>query len=53
MLVQVHDELVFDVPNNEVEVVIPVIRDVMENIYKMDVPLKVDIEYGKDWYEAK
>ncbi len=53
MLVQVHDELVFDVPNNEVEIVIPVIRDVMENIYKLDVPLKVDIEYGKDWYEAK
>ncbi len=53
MLVQVHDELVFDVPNNEVEIVIPVIRDVMENIYEMSVPLKVDIEYGKDWYEAK
>jgi DNA polymerase-1 len=53
MLVQVHDELVFDVPNNEVEIVIPVIRETMENIYKMDVPLKVDIEYGKDWYEAK
>ena len=53
MLVQVHDELVFDVPNNEVEIVVPLIRDVMENIYKMDVPLKVDIEYGKDWYEAK
>ena len=53
MLVQVHDELVFDVPNNEVEIVIPVIRDVMENIYKLNVPLKVDIEYGKDWYEAK
>ena len=53
MLVQVHDELVFDVPNNEVEIVIPIIRDTMENIYKMDVPLKVDIEYGKDWYEAK
>ena len=53
MLVQVHDELVFDVPNNEVEIVIPIIRDTMENIYKISVPLKVDIEYGKDWYEAK
>ena len=53
ILVQVHDELVFDVPNNEVEIVIPIIRDTMENIYKMSVPLKVDIEYGKDWYEAK
>ena len=53
ILVQVHDELVFDVPNNEVEIVIPIIKDTMENIYKMNVPLKVDIEYGKDWYEAK
>ena len=53
MLVQVHDELVFDVPNNEVEIVIPIIRDTMENIYKLSVPLKVDIEYGKTWYEAK
>ena len=53
MLVQVHDELVFDVPNNEVEIVVPLIRDTMENIYKLSVPLKVDIEYGKDWYEAK
>ena len=53
MLVQVHDELVFDVPNSEVEIVIPIIKDIMENIYQMSVPLKVDIEYGKNWYEAK
>ena len=53
MLVQVHDELVFDVPNNEVEIVIPIIRETMENIYKLSLPLKVDIEYGKTWYEAK
>ena len=53
ILVQVHDELVFDVPKNEVEEVIPVIRDIMENVYKLSVPLKVDIEYGNTWYEAK
>lgn len=53
MLVQVHDELVFDVPNNEVEEASHLIKDVMENIYKLSVPLKVDIEYGKTWYEAK
>ncbi len=53
MLVQVHDELVFDVPENEVEIMKTLIRDVMENIYKLDVPLKVDIEYGRTWYEAK
>jgi len=53
MLVQVHDELVFDVPNNEVEIMSNLIRDVMENIYRLSVPLKVDIEYGRTWYEAK
>ena len=53
MLVQVHDELVFDVPENEAEIMKNLIRDVMENIYKLDVPLKVDIEYGRTWYEAK
>ena len=53
MLVQVHDELVFDVPKNEVEIVSKMIKDVMENIYHLSVPLKVDIEYGNTWYEAK
>ena len=53
MLVQVHDELVFDVPNNEVEFMKDLIKDVMENVYKLSVPLKVDIEYGRTWYEAK
>ena len=53
ILVQVHDELVFEVENDEVEEMTNIIRDIMENIYKMQVPLKVDIEYGKTWYEAK
>ena len=53
MLVQVHDELVFTVPNNEVEIMGKLIRNIMENIYHLVVPLKVDIEYGKTWYEAK
>jgi DNA polymerase-1 len=53
MLVQVHDELVFEVPDNEVEELSKLVRDVMENIYELSVPLKVDIEYGKTWYEAK
>ncbi len=53
MLVQVHDELVFEVANDEVEEMTNIIRDIMENIYPLNVPLKVDIEYGKTWYEAK
>ena len=53
MLLQVHDELIFDVPEDELEEVKEIVRDTMENIYKLDVPLKVEINYGKDWYEAK
>ena len=53
MLLQVHDELIFDVPENELEEVKELVRDTMENIYKFDVPLKVEINYGKDWYDAK
>ena len=53
MIIQVHDELVFDVPKCEVEEFIPILREVMENIYPLQVPLKVDIEYGNTWYEAK
>ena len=53
MLLQVHDELIFDVPENELDDIKELVRDTMENIYKLSVPLKVSIEYGKDWYEAK
>ena len=53
MLLQVHDELIFDVPNDELDTIKELVRDTMENIYKLSVPLKVSIEYGKNWYEAK
>ena len=53
MLIQVHDELVFNVVNNELDVVKEIVERVMENTYQLNVPLKVDIETGKDWYEAK
>ena len=53
MLIQVHDELVFNVLNDELEVVKEIVERIMENTYKLNVPLKVDIEVGKDWYEAK
>lgn len=53
MLIQVHDELVFNVLENEMEEVQEIVRDKMENVYPFKVPLKVDIEFGKDWYEAK
>ena len=53
MLLQVHDELIFDVPNDELEEVKELVKDTMENIYKLSVPLKVGMDYGKNWYEAK
>ncbi len=53
MLLQVHDELIFDTPNNELEEVKELVKNIMEGIYKLSVPLKVSIDYGKNWYEAK
>ena len=53
MLIQVHDELVFNVKNSELEEVKEIVKDIMENTFKMQVPLKVDIEIGNNWYEAK
>lgn len=53
MLLQIHDELVFDILKNEKEVVENIVVSTMENIVKLSVPLKVDVSYGKNWYEAK
>lgn len=53
MLLQVHDELIFEVPPHEIEVMCKVVAEVMENALPLDVPLKVDIHYGPSWYEAK
>jgi DNA polymerase-1 len=53
ILVQVHDELVLNVVKDEEEIVEKLLKDTMENAYKLDVPLVVDINKGSDWYEAK
>ncbi|MFZ0490773.1 MAG: DNA polymerase, partial [Salegentibacter sp.] len=52
MLLQVHDELVFDVFNEELSEVKKLIREEMENAYKMEVPLEVDMGEGRNWLEA-
>jgi len=52
MLLQVHDELVFDVHNDELEKIQPMIKYEMENAFKMDVPLDVEIGMGRNWLEA-
>ena len=52
MLLQVHDELVFDVHKSELERIQPMIKYEMENAFHMAVPLEVEIGFGKDWLEA-
>jgi DNA polymerase-1 len=52
MLLQVHDELVFDVHNSELEKIQPMIKHEMENAFTMNVPLTVDLGMGKNWLEA-
>lgn len=53
MLLQVHDELVFEVPEDELDLMKQLVPDVMETAIELDVPLKVDVSYGVNWYEAK
>ena len=52
MLLQVHDELVFDVFCKEKELVQGIVKNTMESAVKLDVPLKVDLDFGKNWLEA-
>jgi DNA polymerase-1 len=49
MLLQVHDELVLEVPRGEVDAVVPILRVTMEGAVRLDVPLTVDIKVGDDW----
>ena len=52
MILQIHDELLFDVPNDELDILTKIVVYEMENAMKLDIPLKVDYDYGKSWYEA-
>lgn len=53
IILQVHDELILNVKADELEQVKTLVKDEMENVLKMDVPLEVDINIGNTWYEAK
>jgi DNA polymerase-1 len=52
MLLQVHDELVFDAHKDELEIIKPIIKEEMENAYKMAVPLDVEMGIGQNWLQA-
>ncbi len=52
MVLQVHDELLFEVPEDEVDRIGPMVKEEMEGVHRLDVPLKVDVKVGKNWDEA-
>ncbi len=53
ILLQVHDELIFEAPKEEIALLEKIVPEVMENAIELSVPLKVDFNYGTTWYEAK
>ena len=53
LLLQVHDELIFEAPEDELEILKKLVPDVMENALELKVPLKVDYAYGPTWFDAK
>lgn len=53
LLLQVHDELIFEVPQEELETMIQLVTKTMEEVVELQVPLKADYSYGPTWYDAK
>ncbi|MER2106208.1 MAG: DNA polymerase I [Solibacillus sp.] len=53
LLLQVHDELIFEAPAEEIQILARIVPDVMENAISLNVPLKVDFSHGATWYDAK
>lgn len=53
MILQVHDELIIDCKKEELDEVKKILVEIMENTYQLDVPLRVDLNYGDNWYDAK
>jgi len=53
MILQVHDELIFESPPDEIERLKKLVKQCMENALLLDVPLVVDIKTGRNWYDVK
>ncbi|MBC6342894.1 DNA polymerase I [Lactobacillus kimbladii] len=53
MVVQVHDELIFDVPKDELETIKKIVPEVMQSAVRLDIPLVADSGYGHNWFDAK
>ena len=53
IILQVHDEIIVDVVESEKELVSKIVKDCMENVYALKVPLVAELNYGENWYDAK
>ena len=53
MLLQVHDELIFEAPTSEIPELTALVTQVMDSAVTLDVPMQVESHYGKTWYDAK
>jgi DNA polymerase-1 len=53
MTLQVHDELVLEVPEGEIDTVAPLVKGIMEDAFQLDAPLKADMKVGKNWLEME
>jgi DNA polymerase-1 len=53
LVLQIHDELDFEVPEDEIEALSELVRDTMQGVVELRVPLLADVSYGKNWAEAK
>ena len=53
LILQVHDELIFDCTNDEIDIVKNEVKNIMENVVSLNVPLKVSSDTGDNWYNTK
>lgn len=53
LILQIHDELIIECKESDKEIVKKILKESMENVYKLDLPLKVDVCEGRNWYESK
>jgi DNA polymerase-1 len=53
MIIQIHDELVFDVPGEELKTITGMVRERMENVLELEVPIRVQMKMGKNWLEME
>ena len=53
IILQIHDELLIETPNDELEKVKEILISNMQNVIKLSVPLNAELEVGKTWYDAK